>query len=188
MKKVILTVSTILLVLTSCDKQDDNFLLEKNQEALQGMYNQYDSVVDYKNELEASLADALSQITDLIIENDSLRSLVSELEAMNEAFVIALDDAYALNAQLSSDLSASQSDLAESDALLSDALLLAGALQSELDDAYAEISDLNDLISQGRILLSDYKAQVATLKDRISRKNAKISRLKTRIANLRARN
>jgi peptidoglycan hydrolase CwlO-like protein len=188
MKKVILTVSTILLVLTSCDKQDDNFLLEKTQESLQGMYNQYDSVMDYKNELELSLADALSQITSLTIENDSLNVLVSELEAMNAAFVIALNDAYTLNAKLTSDLSASQSDLAESDKLLSEALVLAGALQSELEDAYAEISDLNLSLSSSQSSNDTLRAKIATLKNRISTKNAKISRLKTRIANLKARN
>tara|TARA_R100000544_G_scaffold37156_2_gene27466 strand:+ start:985 stop:1581 length:597 start_codon:yes stop_codon:yes gene_type:complete len=193
MNKVILTVSTILLALTSCDKPNDDFLLEKNQEALQGMYDQYDSVVDYKNELEASLADALDQILSLTIENDSLKGLVSDLQDLNDSFVIALDDAYALNAQLTSDLAVSQADLAESDSLLSDALLLAGALQSELDDAYSEISDLNSEISGLNASLSSSQsindtlsARIDTLKNRIVEKNKRIVKLRKRIQDLKS--
>lgn len=187
MKKVILTLSIALFTLASCQKEDDNFLLEKTQESLQGMYGQYDSMVELKNELELSLADAIEQITQLTLENESLREVVSSLEDMNEAFRVALNEAYELNAKLSSDLATSQADLDESNKLLSDALLLAGSLQSELNDAKAEINDLNDLIAQGRIMLSDFQDEVAKLKKRIQNKNSRIAKLQQRIANLKSK-
>jgi len=207
MKKVFLTLSIALISLTSCTDNSNDDLLERTQLALEGMYNQYNSLMIVKNDLEVSLEFAMNEIAQLNVENASLKDVVLTLQNLNDSLKVALNDAFDVNKQLSSDLKATQSELAESNALLNESIALSESLQDDLEDAYLTINQLNDIIGKQNITIdgqnltiTDLRSQIDSLSgvnaalehrvnkllDRVISKNQTIANLRARVAKLRA--
>lgn len=207
MKKVFLTLSIALITLTSCTDNSNDDLLGRTQLALEGMYNQYDSLMTVKNDLQVSLEFAMNEIAQLNVENASLKDVVLTLEGLNESLRTSLNDAFDLNKQLSADLEATQSELVESNALLTESIALSESLQDDLEDAYITINQLNDIIGKQNITINgqnltitDLRSQIDSLSgvnsklehrvnkllDRVISKNQTIANLRKRVAKLRA--
>ena len=207
MKKVLLTLSIALISLTSCTDNSNDDLLGRTQLALEGMYNQYDSLMTVKNDLQVSLEFAMNEIAQLNVENASLKDVVLTLEGLNESLRTSLNDAFDLNKQLSADLEATQSELVESNALLTESIALSESLQDDLEDAYITINQLNDIIGKQNITINgqnltitDLRSQIDSLSgvnsklehrvnkllDRVISKNQTNANLRKRVAKLRA--
>ena len=171
------------------------------------MYNQYDSLMTVKNDLQVSLEFAMNEIAQLNVENASLKDVVLTLEGLNESLRTSLNDAFDLNKQLSADLEATQSELVESNALLTESIALSESLQDDLEDAYITINQLNDIIGKQNITINgqnltitDLRSQIDSLSgvnsklehrvnkllDRVISKNQTIANLRKRVAKLRA--